>query len=139
MQACRRSLAPRELNHELLWLAVSLGGAALLAVWFALRWPTPQCFFRALTGLPCLTCGATRAAHQFLHGHFAASFFFNPLAFLLFFAVLIFDLYAAVVLVTRAPRIRFQNFSPVEKRLVRSVVLGLLAANWLYLLAAHIA
>lgn len=135
MQVCRRSLAPRELDHELLWLLVSLGTCSLAALWFAARLPTPHCFFRAVTGLPCPTCGATRAAYLFLHGHFAASFSFNPLAFLTFIALLVFDLYAVTVLTTRAPRFRVQSFSPAEKLLCRVVAISLLAGNWLYLLS----
>ncbi len=135
MQACRRSLAPREIDHELLWLLVSLGAFISLAFWFAARLPTPPCVFHSLTGLPCPTCGSTRAAYHFLHGHFAVSFLFNPLAFLAFCAVVIFDLYALAILLLRIPRFRLQNFSPQEKLLLRSLALSLLAANWLYLLA----
>lgn len=137
MQGYRRSLGPREVDHELLWLLVSLGTSASLAFWFAARWPTPQCVFHSLTGLPCPTCGATRAAYHFLHGHFASSFFFNPLAFLAFCALVIFDLYALTILMTRAPRFRLQNFTPAEKLLLRSLALTLLAGNWLYLFTSR--
>ncbi len=134
MQACRRSLAPREIDHELLWLLVSLGTFASLAFWFAASLPTPSCVFHSLTGLPCLTCGSTRAAYHFLHGHFAASFLFNPLAFLSFCAFALFDLYALIILAARAPRLRLHSFSPAEKILLRALVVALLASNWFYLL-----
>lgn len=137
MQVCRRPLAPREIDHELLWLLVSLGSFSLAALWFAARLPMPQCAFHALTGLPCPTCGATRAALQLLHGHFVASFLYNPLAFLAFCSVVIFDLYAIVVLTARARRCRFQLFSPREKRCWRALALGLIAGNWLYLLTSQ--
>lgn len=136
MQACRRSLAPREIDHELLWLLVSFGTFASLALWFAAGLPTPSCVFHSLTGLPCPTCGSTRAAYHFLHGHFAASFLFNPLAFLAFCALVLFDLYALTILAARAPRLRLHSFSPVEKLLLRSLVVALLAGNWFYLLTA---
>jgi hypothetical protein len=137
MQTYRRPLAPEETDYELTWLLVSLGTFLNLALWLAARLPTPHCAFHSLTGLPCLTCGATRAAWQFLHGHFAASFLFNPLAFLAYCAVLAFDLYALTVVTTRAPRLRFGNFSRSEKLLARWVVALLLAANWAYLLTAR--
>jgi hypothetical protein len=38
------------------------------------------CPFLALTGLPCPTCGTTRAALALSHGHLAAAFAANPLA-----------------------------------------------------------
>ena len=37
------------------------------------------CFFKNLTGLPCLSCGTTRSIIQTLQGHFLAAFFINPL------------------------------------------------------------
>lgn len=137
MQAYRRSLAPQEIDHELVWLLVSLGAFAALAFWLAARLPAPQCVFHSLTGLPCVTCGATRSASRFLHGNFVASFFFNPLAFVTFCAVIAFDLYAAVVLCAGTPRLRFANFSSTDKRLLRGAIIFLLAANWLYLLLAR--
>ena len=132
---CRRP-APQEIDHELVWLTVSLGAGCALAAWLAAHLPTPQCVFHSLTGFPCLTCGATRAASQFFHGHFAAALLFNPLAFLAFCGLIVFDLYALGVLVARAPRLRPGNFTPNEKRFVRAAVVVLLAGNWLYLLTA---
>ena len=137
MQYCRRRLAPQELDHELLWLLVSLGAFVSLAFWLAARLPTPQCVFQSLTGLPCPTCGATRAAWQFLHGHFAASLFFNPLAFSAYCAIALFDLYAAGVLLLRSPRLRVRNFTRAEKAVIRGSVLALVVGNWLYLLVAR--
>ncbi|MGH8095017.1 MAG: DUF2752 domain-containing protein [Chthoniobacterales bacterium] len=137
MQFSRRQLAPQEVDHELLWLLVSLGTFAGLAVWLTTGLPTPHCAFRGLTGLPCATCGATRAAWQFLHGHFNTSFLFNPLAFLTFCGIIVFDLYALAVLLLRAPRVRLGHVSPTEKFVARSVAVALLAGNWLYLLAAR--
>ncbi len=137
MQVNRHSLAPSEIDHELLWLLVSLGTLTLAAFWFAARLPTPHCAFHSLTGLPCPTCGATRAAYQFLHGHFAASFFFNPLAFLAYWTVIAFDLYAVMVLMARAPRFRLKNFSGAQKLFLRSLTVALLLGNWFYLLATR--
>ena len=94
MQLHWRKPAPQELDHELLWLTMSLGSGLALAAWLAAQLPTPRCTFYSLTGLPCITCGATRAAIQFFHGHFRTSFLFNPLAFLALCGLIVFDLYA---------------------------------------------
>jgi hypothetical protein len=137
MRTYRHQIAAQEIDYELVCLLVSLGAFLGLALWFAASLPTPQCVFHTLTGLPCVTCGATRSAFQFLHGHFSASFIFNPLAFLAFCSVLAYDLYALVMLATRAPRLRFGNFSRSEKRIARGAVIILLAGNWLYLLTVR--
>ena len=39
----------------------------------------PPCLFHKLTGLNCPGCGATRAAHELLHGNFAVAFRDNAL------------------------------------------------------------
>ena len=124
-------------DHELIWFAVSVASISGAAIWLALALPWPRCAFLAVTGLPCVTCGATRSAFQFLHGHFSASLFFNPLAFVAFCSVLAYDLYALVILAARAPRLRFGNFSRSEKLLARAAVIILLAGNWLYLLTVR--
>jgi len=136
MQLHWRKPAPQEIDHELVWLTVSLGAGIGLAAWLAAQMPTPQCVFHSLTGWPCLTCGATRAAIQFFHGHFGASLLFNPLAFLAFCGLIVFDLYALTVLIAGAPRLRLANLSRAEKNLARSAAVLLLASNWLYLLIA---
>lgn len=137
MQTCRRPLAPQEFDHELLWLLVSLGTFLVLTAWLAFGLPTPQCAFHSLTRLPCPTCGATRAAIQFFHGHFGAALRFNPLAFFFFCSLIVFDFYAFAVLVTRSPRFRIGNLSHGERAFVRGAAILLLAGNWLYLLIAR--
>jgi len=124
-------------DHELIWLAVSVASVAGAAVWLALGLPWPKCPFLATTGLPCVTCGATRSAIAFLHGDFLLALRWNPLAFVAFCAVIAFDLYAAIVLVGRMPRLRIIDWSVAEKKVVRIAVISLLALNWIYLLAHH--
>ena len=123
-----------ELDHELIWLLVSVTAAALAALWFALSLPWPRCTFLALTGLPCVTCGATRAAMAFLYGDLAAAWHFNPLASVLLGALALFDLYAAAVLITRAPRLRISLTSRLAPRLVAAVAIFAGLLNWGYLL-----
>ena len=137
MQYSRQRLDPAEVNHELLWLLVSLGTLISLAAWRGAGLPMPHCVFHSLTGFPCPTCGATRAAWQFLHGHFAASFAFNPLAFLIYSAVICYDLYAFVTLSTGAPPFRLRDFSRTEKCAFRTCATALIAANWLYLVVVR--
>ncbi len=135
MQLTHRRLAPNELDHELIWLTVSLGSLGLAIIWLALGLPWPRCLFLALTGHPCITCGATRSAIAFFHANFAAAWKWNPLVFVFLCGVSTFDLYAFTVIVLRTPRLRITNFSFAAKIFVRVLVVTLLALNWIYVLA----
>ena len=78
----RRPLAGREVDHERLWLSVALAGAALVVLWVAAgheELPRLICPFRHLTGIPCFTCGGTRALLALTRGDVQAAFLWNPL------------------------------------------------------------
>jgi hypothetical protein len=76
----------------------------------------------------------TRCAIQFFHGHFFAALKWNPLVFAFLCGVTAFDVYAFVVLVTRAPRLRICFLAPRAKTFVRMSVVSALLLNWTYLL-----
>jgi hypothetical protein len=134
MQLARRHLVRPEVDHELIWLTVSFGSLAFAAIWLALGLPWPRCAFHDVTGLPCVTCGMTRSAIQFFHGNFLAALRWNPLVFVALCGLSLFDAYAFIVLVARAPRLRIAKLSSAEKTLVRALVATSLGANWGYLL-----
>jgi len=129
-----RRLRPGEMDHELVWLLVTLAAAGSAALWFWLQFPWPRCSWRALTGLPCVTCGATRAAQAFLHGDFISAWRFNPLITAGFCAVVLYDLYAGAVLLGRARRLRVRWSGGRARALVLSGLLALGGLNWIYLL-----
>ncbi len=134
MQVLRQPLGPGETDHELIWLSVSVASLGLAATWLALGLPWPRCLLHDLTGRPCLTCGMTRSAIQFFHGHFLAALKWNPLVFAVLCGVTAFDLYAFFALVTRAPRLRIIFWTASEKKFARIIVITALALNWVYLL-----
>ena len=135
MRLVWRRIAPEDLNHELIWLAVSVTAFTGGAVWLGLGLPRASCPFLALTGYPCLTCGATRCAIAFLHGNWSLAWSWNPLAFVALCGVVLFDVYAAIVLLARSPRLRAVDWTRAEKNAVRIAVIALIAVNWIYLLA----
>ena len=135
MRATARRLRSTDLDHELIWLSVSSISLACAAIWFALGLPWPRCAFHEVTGLPCVTCGMTRAAIQFFHGHFLAALGWNPLVFVALGALSIFNIYAFVVVIARAPRLRIVFGSQAGKKYARIIVIAMLALNWSYLLA----
>jgi hypothetical protein len=137
MRLVWRQLSPEGSDHELIWLVVSLAAAIGGAIWFSLGLPTLRCPFLAVTGYPCLTCGATRCLLAFLHGNFFGAWLWNPLAFVALCGVVLFDLYAAIVLIARAPRLRFVDWTRTEKNAVRSAIVAVILLNWIYLLAHH--
>jgi len=131
MRVCWKQLQKPEIDHELLWLGVSFVGLLLAAGWRGLQLPWPTCVFHDLTGLPCLTCGATRATVAFFHAQFATAWNWNPLVFLILCGLTLYNVYAFVVLIVRSPRLRLE-FSRIEKRVLRVSAVCLLALNWLY-------
>jgi len=135
MRLVRRRVPANGIDHELIWLLVSVtaGAIGLVAFWLGLNWP--RCPFLAITGFPCLTCGATRATIAFLHGNFSLAWWWNPLALLALYGVVAFDLYAIAVLLSRSARIRIVNWTRVEKNFVRIAAVSMLALNWIYLLS----
>ncbi|PYK13401.1 MAG: hypothetical protein DME65_02140 [Verrucomicrobia bacterium] len=129
-----RSLAPGEIDHELIWLSVSLVSLGLAAAWLTAGLPWPLCMFHEITGLPCVTCGMTRCGIQFFQGHFLAALKWNPLVFAVLCGVAAFDLYAFVTLAKRGPRLRICFSTQRAKIFVRVAIILALLLNWIYLL-----
>ena len=133
-----RTLRAGELDHELLWLVVSLAALAGAVVWLQLGLPRPACVFHHLTGWACPGCGTTRCLQHLLAGSFGEAWQLNPLAFLSFVGVGLFDLYAVAVLALRLPRLRFEKVSAGSARLFRVTIFIALGLNWIWLLASGV-
>jgi len=95
----------------------------------------PACAFHSLTGLPCLSCGLTRAADALLSGDFIGMLYFNPLA-VLFCATLI--LYSFVKYLEYIFSFRIvARLNPIRARIIRLAVFVCIAANWLFLIVVE--
>ena len=91
----------------------------------------PSCVFRAFTGIPCPTCGATRSLVHLANGNLSASFGMNPAIALLMFAALLMFVYDAATLFSGS-RISL-SLTPREATLMRAGAVVVLLANWAYL------
>lgn len=70
-------MAERQL--ALLWGGLALAAVALQPLWKLLAPHLRPCVFRAVTGVSCPTCGATRATTALLDGRIIDALTLNPL------------------------------------------------------------
>lgn len=118
--------------------AIFLGIGALAAVAVAVlhldRLPILVCVFRAATGIPCLTCGATRALGELVTGDFRGALAMNPLATLAAFALVPWGI-GDLALMARGRALSLE-VAPAGARVLRVLAVVAVAANWGYLVAA---
>jgi hypothetical protein len=96
--------------------------------------PFSVCFFKAFTGLPCPTCGGTRVLACLAHLDVASAFAMNPLVAAGAFMIAAWALADLALLPRR--RAAVVELRPGLASVVRGTAVALLAANWIYLLAA---
>lgn len=134
MKIQRRPIIPGSRDPELIWGSILLLAALLATAWLFSGIATPRCLLHAATGIPCPTCGMTRATWHLLHGEIGRAFLLNPLMTAALLGAGLYVCYAAVVVIGRLPRLRLEALTKTEANLVRIAAIGLLAANWLYLI-----
>lgn len=109
-------------------------GAALVGLLGLDRLPFTVCYFKALSGFPCPTCGSTRTLGCLAHGDLFGAFAMNPLA-AVGLLVLLPWAAADLVLLTRGRALEL-SVSPPLGRVLRVVAVAAVLANWAYLVAA---
>lgn len=117
-----------------IFLAMGTVAALAVAVLHLDRLPIFVCLFRAATGLPCLTCGATRALADLVAGDVSGALAMNPLATLMAFALVPWGI-GDLVLMTRGHAVSLE-VAPGVARVLRVVAVLAVIGNWAYLLAA---
>jgi hypothetical protein len=128
-----RRLERDDVDHELIWSVVGLAAAALVVLASPLVGLVPlSCPFKAVTGLPCPTCGATRAVLAFLHGEWPAAFRLNPLLALAFLGWLAWLPYGLATGARAGRRLRV-TWTARDCAWLRVLAAGAIAANWLFL------
>ncbi|MCL5270779.1 MAG: DUF2752 domain-containing protein [bacterium] len=130
-------LAPRGLDHELIWGALCL--AAFATAWSFPYWKPffpSSCLFRLATGCPCPLCGGTHAAAALAHGAWGEAWRFNPLAAAGAAGAGVYVAYAAMAVLANR---RVRATRPLGRAAgwaMRFATGAVVAANWLYLLLA---
>ena len=121
-------------------------GALLMLPLFALplgAWLVQQhygdlgtCAMKLIVGIPCLTCGATRATVRLLHGDLAGALSFQPMILGVYAALLIWGMISLLLFVRgKRARIRLGRRGDI---LFKTTLVVVPLANWIYLIAAGI-
>jgi hypothetical protein len=113
-----------------------IGLVAAAAVWLLRldRIPLSFCLFKAFTGLPCPTCGSTRALGRLFALDFAGALRMNP--FTTVVAVVVAGWAVADLVLLPRHRALGLEVSPRLGFALRVGALLLFVANWVYLVAA---
>lgn len=128
-----RTATREERQLVFLWLAAAASALALRPLWLAIAPFLRPCVFHSLTGIPCPTCGTTRAAVAFLGGNLIAAFVANPLAAA---AGLLFVVGAPLATLWAVARWPIPVVPTPFPMWVRIGGAALIAANWLFVITA---
>ena len=129
-----RSATKEERQLAFLWLAAAVSAVALRPLWLALAPVLRPCIFRSLSGIPCPTCGTTRAATAFLDGDLSAAFAANPLAAA---AGLLFIAGAPLAALWAIARLPMPVVPKPLPGWMRIGVVVLIVANWLFVMTTY--
>ena len=117
-----------------IFLACGLVIAAVVGVLHLDRRPVAFCAFKAVTGLPCMSCGTTRAFARLFSLDLPGAVTMNPLSAAVALALVPWGL--ADLALLRRGRALALEISPAVAPLVRVTAVTLVFANWAYLILA---
>jgi hypothetical protein len=114
--------------------AIGVSAAAVVSILGLDRLPLSLCAWKTVMGIPCPTCGTTRALACLAHLDLAGAFAMNPLA--SSGALLIGAWAASDLALLPFRRALVVEMSAVPANVLRAVAVTALVANWIYLVAA---
>ncbi len=115
--------------------AISVVAGVAIAVLHLDRLPVTLCMFKAMTGLPCPTCGGTRVFGRLFTGDLAGALVMNPLVAL--GALLVFGWAVADLVLLPRKRALALELHPRLALVLRVTAVVLLLLNWAVLLAVR--
>jgi hypothetical protein len=127
---------PNREERQLAWLwgVVAVCSVLLRPFWLEVAPFVPPCPFRALTGIPCPTCGTTHAGLALLHGHLGAALTANPLATVAGVVFLLGGIVAPLWATLRLPVPEVPAPLPLWARLA---IVAVVMAGWAYLIVRN--
>jgi len=93
------------------------------------------CLFRAVTSLPCPSCGTTRSVWAVMHGDFFQALYYNPLGYIVLPIMLITPVWIIIDLLTKSQSLMLfykRVESALRKRNLAAVLIGLILLNWVW-------
>jgi hypothetical protein len=99
--------------------------------------PIPgACMFKAVTHVPCPSCGTTRAIMLLLHGNPVASLLLNPFGAVLFAALVVIPIWLLADILVKGESL-YRFYTGAERMLRRKIwisisLLILVIANWFW-------
>ena len=94
------------------------------------------CALKEMAGVPCLTCGATRATLRLLHGDLLGALSLQPMIIAVYFVLTAWGLTSlGLFAVDKRAKLKL---STAEDRVLKGAMIVIPLANWAYLIAAGI-
>jgi hypothetical protein len=114
--------------------AIAVAGTVAVGLLHLDHLPFPVCVFKHLTGLPCPTCGSTRAVGRLFALDLPGALAMNPLTTLALLLLLLPWAAADLILLSRGRGLVLEA-SRAAARSLRVAAVALVLLNWAFLLA----
>jgi hypothetical protein len=112
--------------------ALPLGAWAIQKGWIVFG----TCGLKMLVGVPCLTCGATRATIHLLHGNLGAALAMQPLVIVAYIGLSFWGIVSlGSFLAAKQVRVKLTSR---QNTAVKAALLVLPFANWVYLIGVGV-
>jgi hypothetical protein len=132
LRTVRKPFDPGEFPLGAVFGGVLALGAVAGALWLRLGLPRPGCVFRAVTGVPCPSCGSTRMVEAILAFDPLSAFLLNPLVFTALAGLGVWASVSVARTLLRLPSWRVE-LGRGERLALRVGAVLALAGNWIYL------